>query len=86
MESFAEFENIIIFKFLIVCKKYRETISCVRCLISISVYSKFMTYTHVYHISFSIIGSWNMSGLETNEEQESEEIDHNVSNIVYAPL
>ena len=39
----------------------------------------------MYHISFSIIGSRNMSGLETNEEQESEEIGHNVSNIVYAP-
>ena len=36
-------------------------------------------------ISFSIIGSRNMSGLETNEEEESEEIDHNVSNIVYTP-
>ena len=43
MESFAEFENII-FKFLIVYKKYRETISCAQCLISISIYSKFMTY------------------------------------------
>ena len=36
-------------------------------------------------ISFSIIGSRNMSGLEANEEEESEEIDHNVSNIVYTP-
>ena len=77
MESFAELENIIIYKFLVVCKKNRETIShCVQYLVSISVCSKFMCTILV----FLIISSRNMSGLETDEEQESEEGEHNVSN------